>query len=142
LNSLHFNFSEKSFPLAAVKFLQREKVAGKMFNNDEFGDYIIFAAWPQYRVFMDGRSDMYGEKLGSVYFKVANAQPGWKEVLKHYNIDWVIFDTNSALTGALREQSDWQTIYTDKLATILVRKGSANDRLLANFPAPSSGGMN
>ena len=142
LNSLRFNFSEKSFPLAAVKFLQRENVAGNMFNNDEFGDYIIFAAWPQYRVFMDGRSDMYGEKLGSAYLKVANAQPGWKDVLKHYNIDWVIFDTNSALTAALREQTDWQPIYTDKLATIFVRKGSANDRLLAHIPEPLFGGMN
>ncbi len=135
LNSLHFNFSEKSFPLAAVKFLQREHVAGNMFNNDEFGDYIIFAAWPQYRVFMDGRSDMYGEKLGRAYFEVANAQPGWKEVLKRYNIDWVIFDTNSALTAALREQIDWQPIYSDKVATIFIRIGSANDGLLAKFPA-------
>jgi hypothetical protein len=113
-----------------------------MFNNDEFGDYIIFAAWPQYHVFMDGRSDMYGEKLGSAYLKVANAQPGWKEVLKHYNIDWVIFDTNSALTATLREQTDWQPIYTDKLATIFVKKDSANERLLAKFPTPSSGSMN
>jgi hypothetical protein len=142
LNSLHFEFNEKSFPLAAVSFLQRENIAGNMFNSDEFGDYIIFAAWPQYRVFMDGRSDMYGEKLGIAYFKVANAQPGWKEVLKDYRIDWVIFDTNSALTAALRERTDWQQIYTDKLATVFVRKGAANDRLLARFPALSSGGMN
>jgi len=142
LKSLQFNFSEKSFPLAAVKFLQRENIVGNMFNNDEFGDYIIFAAWPQYHVFMDGRSDMYGEKLGSAYLKVANAQPGWKEVLKHYNVDWVIFDTNSALTAALREQTDWQPIYTDKLATIFVKKDSANERLLAKFPAPSPDGMN
>jgi hypothetical protein len=135
LGSLRFTFSEKLFPLRAVEFLQRENVSGNMFNNDEFGDYIIFAAWPKYRVFMDGRNDMYGAKLGTAYFKVANAQPGWKDVLKQYHIDWVIFDTNSALTAALREQHDWQPIYTDKLATIFVRKGSANDRLLAKFPA-------
>lgn len=140
LGSLRFTFSEKRFPLAAVEFLQRESVQGNMFNNDEFGDYIIFAAWPKYRVFMDGRNDMYGAKLGSAYFKIANAQPGWKEVLKQYNIDWVIFDTDSALTAALREQTDWQPIYTDKVATIFVRKGSANDRLLANIPAVTLSG--
>lgn len=135
LGNLRFAFSENSFPVAAVEFLQRENIAGNMFNNDEFGDYIIFAAWPKYRVFMDGRSDMYGATLGSTYLKVANAQPGWKELLKRYHIDWVIFDTNSALTAALRDQDDWQPIYSDKVATISVRNGSANQRLLAKFPA-------
>ena len=139
--NLRFTFSEKLFPLAAVEFLQRESLQGNMFNNDEFGDYIIFAAWPKYRVFMDGRNDMYGAKLASAYFKVANALPGWKEVLKQYSIDWVIFDTVSPLTGALREQTDWQPIHTDKLATIFVRKGAANDGLLAKFPAVNLSGV-
>jgi hypothetical protein len=84
---------------------------------------------------MDGRSDMYGATLGSTYLKVANAQPGWKELLKRYHIDWVIFDTNSALTAALRDQDDWQPIYSDKVATIFVRNGSANQPLLAKYPA-------
>jgi len=132
---LHFTFDEKRFPVAAVRFLDREPVKGNMFNNDEFGDYIIFSAWPRYKVFMDGRSDMYGEKLGAAYLQVANVQPGWKEVLTHYKIGWVIFDTNSPLTTALNGDPDWFPIYTDEVATIFVKKNPHYAALLAKYPA-------
>jgi len=42
--SLSYRFNDKIFPVAAVEFLQRESIAGNMFNNDEFGDYMIFTA--------------------------------------------------------------------------------------------------
>jgi hypothetical protein len=131
--TINYKFDEKKFPVAAVEFLRQQPVAGNMFNNDEFGDYIIFAAWPAYRVFMDGRSDMYGEKFGSDYLRVANAQPGWKEVLDKYNITWVLFDTNSALTAALVEQRDWHPIYSDKTATLFVKNVSLHAALLQKY---------
>ena len=83
---------------------------------------------------MDGRSDMYGEKLGSAYLRVANVLPGWKEVLSQHNVSWIIFDTDSALTAALRNEVDWQSIYTDKVATIFVKKVAAHQSLLAKYP--------
>jgi hypothetical protein len=133
--ALKYQFDDKKFPVVAVEFLKKETVTGNMFNNDEFGDYMIFAAWPAYRVFMDGRSDMYGEKLGSAYLTVANVQPGWKEILGKYDISWIIFDTYSALTAALRDQRDWQPIYSDRVATIFVKKDAAHEPLLARYPA-------
>jgi hypothetical protein len=106
-----------------------------MFNNDEFGDYFIYALWPKYRVFMDGRSDMYGEKLGGAYLKVANVLPGWKEILSRNSVSWVVFDTRSALTAALADDIGWQPIYSDNVATILVKKDKTNKALLAKYPA-------
>jgi hypothetical protein len=133
--TLKYRFNDKKFPVAAIEFLKKETLPGKMFNNDEFGDYMIFAAWPKYRVFMDGRSDMYGEKYGSAYLKVANVQPGWKEILSEHDISWIIFDTDSALSAALRDQRDWQPIYSDRVATIFVKKAAAHESLLARHPA-------
>jgi hypothetical protein len=128
---LQYRFSEKVFPVKAVEFLNEEPITGNMFNNDEFGDYLIFAAWPAYRVFMDGRSDMYGEKLVSAYFRAAQAQRGWKEVFEKFDITWVFFDTESPLTAALQEQKDWQAIYSDQVATIFVKNIPAHSTLLA-----------
>jgi hypothetical protein len=132
---LRYHFDDKFFPVAAVEFLKKEAVAGNMFNHDEYGDYMIFAAWPHYRVFMDGRSDMYGKTLGSAYLKIANVQPGWKEILGTYDISWIIFDTYSALTAALRDQTDWQPIYSDQVATIFVKKDLAHEPLLGRYPS-------
>jgi hypothetical protein len=132
--NLRFGFNEKRFPVAAVEFIMRENITGNMFNDDEFGDYIIFAAWPKYRVFMDGRSDMYGENLGAPYLRVINAQRGWKDVLSQYKIDWIIFDTDSALSAALREQVDWHAVYSDNVATIFIRKDHQHESLLKKYP--------
>ncbi|HWP22760.1 MAG TPA: hypothetical protein VNM15_01070 [Candidatus Binatia bacterium] len=137
VGSVRFEFDEKIFPVKASEFLKAEKISGKMFNNDEFGDYMIFSLWPTYRVFMDGRSDMYGEKFGADYLRVANAQPGWKETLKKHDISWVIFDTQSALTAALQDQADWQPIYSDAVATIFLRKEPQHETLLKKYAAVS-----
>ena len=131
--TLQYRFSEKAFPVSAVEFLKREPITGNMFNNDEFGDYLIFAAWPAYRVFMDGRSDMYGERFGRAYFRAAQAQPGWKEVFEKYGITWVLFDTYSPLSAALQEQTDWQVIYSDHVATIFVKKIPAHALLFTKY---------
>ena len=133
--SLKFTFDERRFPVAAVKFLNREPISGNMFNNDEFGDYMIFSAWPTYRVFIDGRSDMYGEKLTSTYLQVANVEPGWQDALERSNITWVMFDTKSALTAGLDRDLNWRAIYTDKVATIFVKKNADHAPLLAKYPA-------
>lgn len=132
---LRFNFDDKVFPVAAVEFLKRETIRGNMFNNDEFGDYLIFAAWPQYKVFTDGRSDMYGATRGNEYLRVANVQPRWKDVLTKYDITWIIFDTDSALTTALRDQNEWHPIYSDKVATIFVKNDTEHGALVAKYPA-------
>jgi hypothetical protein len=132
-----FQFDHKRFPVAAVEFLKREPISGNMFNNDEFGDYLIFAAWPSYRVFIDGRSDMYRERFISSYFTIANAQPGWRDELAKFDITWVIFDTGSPLTAALQGQNDWQPIYSDRIATIFVKKTQAHAALLTKYAGVS-----
>jgi hypothetical protein len=139
--AISYRFDEKVFPVKAVEFLKSEPIPGRMFNNDEFGDYIIFAVWPAYRVYIDGRSDMYGEKYAGDYFKVARVLPGWKEVLKKYDIGWVIFDTQSPLSVALHDQSDWRPIYSDPVATIFVKNDPRYATLLAKYPAAKSAGL-
>jgi hypothetical protein len=134
--SIEYRFDAKKFPVDAVAFLRKERISGNMFNNDEFGDYLIFAA-ADYRVFMDGRSDMYGEKHGSAYLRVTNVLPGWKNVLEKYNITWVLFDTESPLTAALQEQKNWQAIYSDRVATIFVKSVPAHASLIKKYASVS-----
>ncbi len=120
--TIHYSFDPKLKPVAAVEFLQKERIAGNMFDNDEFGDYIIYAAWPDYKVFFDGRSDMYGSERMKEYYKVINFEPGWEQVVEKYRIDWIIYDAKSALSRYLRAGTGWKLIYADKVAHIFVKK--------------------
>jgi hypothetical protein len=119
--TISFQFDKRIKPVDAVRFMRHEHIRGNMFNNDEFGDYIIYAASDMYKVFFDGRSDMYGVKRMKEYFKVARVEEGWDEVLKKYDIDWIIYDNNSVLSRFLLQRKDWKLIYSDKVANIFVR---------------------
>jgi len=131
--NVEFKFDENAKPVAAVEFLKQEKILGNMFSNDEFGDYIIYAAWPEYRVFIDGRSDMYGEDRIKEYYKVSKAEPGWEQILDKYEINLVMYDANSTLSHYLLNANGWGLIYVDKVAHIYVRETVQFQALLDKY---------
>jgi hypothetical protein len=131
--TIEYSFDKKKLPVDAVQFMKKEKITGNMFNNDEFGDYIIYAAWPEYKVFFDGRSDMYGVKRMKEYIKVVRIEQGWDEVLKKYNINWFIYNANSSLSQFLLERDDWKLIYADKVANIFVKNTPENQTLINKY---------
>jgi hypothetical protein len=136
---VRFEFDRQKFPVAAVEFLKKEPLWGNMFNDDEIGDYMIYAAWPQYRVFMDGRSDMYGAKIGSEYLTVTRVFSGWQDVLKKYEVEWIIVNTGSTLATVLEDQSDWHLTYYDSVASVFVKKGLRNQLLIEKYPQAVEG---
>ena len=131
---IEYKFDVKTKPVAAVEFLKKENIRGNMFDNDEFGDYIIYAAWPEYKVFFDGRSDMYGVERLKEYIKVANVKPGWDEVLSKYKISWIIYNSNSSLSLLLMERDDWKLIYADTVANIFVKDIPEYQYLIEKYP--------
>lgn len=118
---VRFAFDPNLKPVAAVEFLKREPIRGNMFNDDEFGDYIIYAAWPEYKVFFDGRSDMYGEDRLKEYYKIKGFERDWGDVAEKYGIGWIIDDSNSLLSRYLLKDTAWRRIYADTVASIYVR---------------------
>jgi hypothetical protein len=130
---INYAFNPKVKPVAAVEFLKREPITGNMFDNDEFGDYIIYAAWPQYKVFFDGRSDMYGTERLKEYNKIAGFDTGWEDVLEKYNISWIIFDAQSGLSRFLLRNDHWRLIYADKVAHIFVKNIPAYQYLIQKY---------
>jgi hypothetical protein len=131
--AIGYQFDKKIKPVAAVEFLKKEHLDGHMFNNDEFGDYIIYAAWPEYRVFFDGRSDMYGAKRIEEYSQIGGIKPEWRDVLDKYKMNWIIFDAHSPLSLFLMESHEWKLIYADKVADIFVKNIPANEKLIEKY---------
>ncbi len=131
---IQFTFDKTRAPVDAVSFLKKESVKGNMFNSDQFGDYVIYAAWPKYKVFVDGRSDMYGSDRMKEYMKVALVQPGWKEVLAKYDINFIIYNANSPVSLLLSESENWRLVYADKTAIVFVKNVTANRELINKYP--------
>jgi len=130
---IRFGFDSARMPIAAVEFLQRQKINGNMYNPEQFGDYVIYTAWPQYKVFLDGRIDMYGAERMKEYMKVAMVQPGWKDVLAKYDINFVFYNANSPISVLLAQREDWRLVYTDSVANIFVRDSVENKGLIRKY---------
>jgi hypothetical protein len=109
-----------------------------MFNNDEFGDYIIYAAWPKYRVFIDGRTDMYGAARVKEYLTLSRAQEGWESLMEKYRFTWVFQEPTSTLSKILLERPDWTLVYSDKVANIFVKSLPQHAHLIAKYGATRS----
>ena len=132
--NIQYKFSEKSYPVDGVAFLKKENVSGNTFTHDDFGDYLIYAAWPQRKVFVDGRTDMYGSERLKEYLTLAHAMPGWREIVDKYAFSSILFDTQSPLANALAEDKNWQLVYSDPLASIFLRKDGRNQHLVNKYP--------
>jgi hypothetical protein len=126
-----FRFDKTKKPVVAVEFLMSEHIPGNMFNNDEFGDYLIYAAYPRYKVFFDGRSDMYGEERAKEYKKVITLETGWEKVIEKYDIGWIFYEADSILSRSLQEKEGWRLIYADDVANIFVKDSPEYRDLIA-----------
>jgi hypothetical protein len=115
-------FDAGFFPVAAVNWLESHPQEGHMFNEFDWGGYILLKLWPKYLIFMDGHTHIYGETLTREYEKVISLSPGWEDVFEKYQVQWAIVRARSPVIHALEEQ-DWQILYEDKTSVIL-RKGS------------------
>jgi hypothetical protein len=127
---LNYRFDENIKPIAAVEFLKKVKIKGHLYNLDEFGDYIIYKAYPDYQVFIDGRMDMYGANWFKKYYQISNFKPGWEDTLEKYQINVIFFNTDSALSRFLLERDEWRLIYSDKVASIFIKNVNANRNLI------------
>ncbi len=130
---LRADFDSEKKPVAALKFLEQEHIIGNMFNNDEFGDYIIYQNYPAYKVFIDGRNDMYGIEKLKEYQRVIEFAHGWGKILEKYNITWIIYDSNSSLSRYLMQNKSWHLIYSDKVASIFLKKIPENHQLIQKY---------
>jgi len=107
------------FPVQAVDWLEANPQEGKMFNNFVWGGYILYRMFPQELVFIDGQTDFYGEALTREYVQVTSLDEGWQDILKKYDVSWVIIQSDKPLIPALQNELNWNIVYQDDTATII-----------------------
>ncbi len=110
-----------NFPQAAVTWLLDNKPQGNLFNSYGWGGYLIWKTYPDYRVYIDGRADVYGDSFIFNYINIYRAEPGWEDKLSNQDIRIVLVEANSPLAGMLRQNSAWKTAYTDNFSNIFTR---------------------
>ena len=99
------HFSEKTAPKSAIDFLRANPIRGNMFNNDEIGDYVIYWLYPRYKVFVDGRTGYVRDQdPKGISRRWSHLEPGWRDVLVKYDINFVFYYTDSLLVRILSSE--------------------------------------
>jgi hypothetical protein len=110
-------FDPKRYPEAALAAMRLESKT-RIFTHDEWGDYLIWSLYPKNRVFVDGRSDFYGNDFEDKYLDVLHVKYGWEKTLATFGVDTILMPLDAPLTGALKESSRWRLVYDDGSALV------------------------
>jgi hypothetical protein len=114
-------FDPRFFPVEAVAWLQDHPQEGHMFNEFDWGGYLLLRLWPSQQIFMDGHTHIYGEALTREYEQVITLGAGWQDVFDKYDVSWVIMRKNAPLVKTLSGREGWHIVYEDPTAVVLVR---------------------
>jgi hypothetical protein len=115
----------QAFPERAVAFLQSHPGLGPIFNHYDWGGYLIWKLYPETRVFIDGRADLYGDSMLDPFASTYQFKGDWRRPLERWDIHTVLVPSHSALAVGLGNAPGWSVAYGDAQAVVLTdRPGS------------------
>ena len=135
--------NNKLFPVEAADFIITNRLQGTMFNDYNWGGYLIWRLGPERKVFADGRN-LNTDTLALVYkitfaHTSATGEKIWKQLLQQYGVNYVVTTSKSpegtvtALTDALLADPDWKPVFAHRRsrAVIFVRNTPENADIIA-----------
>src|SRR5208337_2141841 len=87
----------------------------------DWGGYAIWKLYPEYRVFVDGRADLYGDDLLRQFETAVQLRTGWRDVLERWKVEAVLVPPSCALAQVLLLDPDWRAAFRDSKAILLLR---------------------
>jgi len=116
----------KHYPVDAVAYVEQNQLEGPLWNDFNWGSYLI-SALPRLPVFIDGRTEMYGDLFFNQYYDVSIGAAPPEETLDRYGINLVLMRKGSAMVTMLSQNSQWSQVFQDEQASVFVRTGRQAD---------------
>jgi len=97
-----------------------------MFNDENWGGFLIWSLAPEHKVFIDGRLDIY-EYAGVLadYVSIMRVEQNAPALLRKYGITACLLHRDATLVGMLEASHEWEKVYEDDHSVILRRTGEA-----------------
>ena len=137
-----------TYPEGAARFLREHRISGNMFNPYVWGGYLLWALYPDYKVFIDGRAlieEIFFQevKILEAYPQNMEGLPGWKALLNAYRVNFLITFSVGNFSGrlvplipALLNDPEWQLVYMDNISLIFLRESPENREMIEKFGLP------
>lgn len=127
--------------LRAIDFFKEQDLQGPIFNDADFGSYVIYNLYPKEKVFVDNRfADAYSSSFfANTYLSMMQNDEFWKKKLEEYNFNVIFFYqydggpyTRDFLWRRMRDP-EWSLIYADNYSLIFVRNIKENKEVIKKF---------
>lgn len=134
------------YPEKASEFIKKYNLSGNMFNEYGYGGYLLYHLYPEHKVFIDGRTDLYLccelSELLEIASKKNLPDREYKKFLdrmfEQYQTSYLLLRTQKhqvlrKMARILTDDTDWNLIYWDDDSQIIAKKDGKNDELLQKF---------
>lgn len=109
------------FPVNAVNFLRRNSFSGPLYNNLNWGGFLMWYL-PELPVAVDGRNDLYGDELDQLFYDSQSAFASYKTDPYLEEARLVVLDSRLPLAKILSIDPRFVLVYHDEIATVYTRR--------------------
>ena len=128
-----FGINKKLFPIEAVDFIEEHDIEGPFFNSYGIGGYLIWRFYPRWKVFVDGRVEMYGTDFLKEYMIYWHPDV-WGGYVRKYGINCAIVDREPTYTTRyLDDTPEWVLVFFDDRAMVYLGNVPGNRELIGRF---------
>jgi hypothetical protein len=107
-------------PAAAVAAMKAANADVPVFNDYDFGGYLIFSGVP---TFIDGRTELFGGGFTADYYRAVTLadMDGFVSLLDTYRISATLLTANTPANALLDRLPGWHRLYADDVAVVHIR---------------------
>jgi hypothetical protein len=93
----------------------------RLLTDDADAGYVVLRSWPEQRVFMDDRFDMYPMGVIRDFHTLNDGTAGWDRVLDDRDIQVVLWGRDRTLSQLLLESDEWHVVHRDARYYVFAR---------------------
>jgi len=132
-----YGINRNRYPEEAVDFILKNNIKGPIFNGFNIGGYLIWRLYPSYKVFVDGRTEVYGKEFMDEFVASVIDFERWKRLDEKYEFNMVILDYSSAdfyyhIIKNLYESERWRLVYFGDVAVIFLKDNLINRQIVSS----------
>jgi len=124
--------------------LRQRRPGGRIFSRFEWGEYLGWSMAPDYKVFMDGRIEIYSDRVWDEYTDVTRGRADWQQILDGYQVDCLLLDTAGGYHADLLPQVErsprWERAFESGRVAVFLRRPDATPLAASQPRRPEGGG--
>ena len=140
MKSYYGGVNLRSYPWPATQFLKDNNIHGNFFNDFNSGAFLIGQCSPQIRVFIDGRTELYGPHFFKEYLKIweNGDEAAFLAAAQKYQLSGAFLSSSvnhikDKLLQQLYRNKEWVLVYVDHDAVIFLKDVPEHQEAIKKF---------